>query len=275
MKSLACIAALILGLSGLVSCSTPAFLRDMLPPVYAYSSRLVPSGIADEEDGYTVNPDGSITFDQDGLRVTVRHLSDVALNELYPDVSFQGRFSANPFTYGNWRDPGLGYTPTRFTVFEVEVFNPVLPKAELFPDQTILRTSQGEEVRYYSINREQSDNSFEDYFTLIRGPGGNEQYRFDQRMSIVREELYRPDHQIFRGDDYRGYLVFQALNDEVTGVQLQINGFALQFDEANHATKTTDLLYHLDRKVDKRLLEGDDAQRARRRDWLLPLTAGS
>ena len=132
----------------------------------------------------------------------------------------------------------------------------MLAKVELYPAQAVLRTNRGEEFIYYSINREESINSFEDYFTLIRGPGGNEQYRFDQRMSIVREQLYRPDHQIFKGDDYSGFLVFAALEDEVASVELLIRGFALQFDEANHPVRTVDLAYHFDHRVEKEELTG-------------------
>lgn len=257
----------------LQGCSTPGFIYEILPPVYDYKSYLLPGEKAVEDPAYMANEDGSITFDQGGLRVTVRHLSDEELNRRYPDVSYQERFSANPFTYGNWRDPHLGYTPIRFTVFEIEVFNPVLPKVELFPAKTALRTNRGGELIYYSINREESENSFEDYFTFIRGPGGNEQHRFDQRMSIVREELYRPGHQVFKGGDYSGYLVFQVLGEEVESIELWIEGFALQFDEANHPSQTADLVYHFTRKVEKRELKGEEARRARQRDWVLPSSA--
>ncbi|NKB67431.1 MAG: hypothetical protein GKR89_10250 [Candidatus Latescibacteria bacterium] len=254
----------------LVGCSTPGFIHNVLPAVYDFNSYLVPGATPTGEEEYSANEDGSVTFDREGLRVTVRYLSDAELNDRYPDVSFQDRFSANPFTYGNWRDPHLGYTPNRFTVFEIEVYNPVLPKVELFPGQVGLRTSLGEEFIYYSINREDSDNSFEDFYTLIRGPGGNEQYRFDQRMSIVREELYRSERQVFKGGDYSGYLVFEALKPQVESVELHIDGFALQFDEANHPSQVTDLVFRFDRKADKRQLEGEEAVQARKRDWVLP-----
>jgi hypothetical protein len=133
----------------------------------------------------------------------------------------------------------------------------------------VLRTNRGEEFTYYSLNREVSENSFEVYYTLIRGPGGNEQYRFDQRMGIVREELYRPDHQVFKGVNYKGYLVFEGLKGEVKNVELGIYGFATQFDAANHPRQTIDLFFHLDHQVEKRELKGEEARRARQRDWIL------
>ena len=269
MKSFALHSGIVLAAVGLLGCATPQFVYDILPAVYEYKVELVPGVTVGEDPAYTANEDGSITFDKEELRVTVSYLRDDELNEFYSDVSFQERFSANPFTYGNWRDPDLGYTPSRFTVFEVEVFNPVLPKVELFPDQVQLLTDRGEDLPYYGINREESEYSFEDYYTLIRGPGGNEQYRFDQRMSIVREELYREEHQVFKGGDYSGYISFSALAEGVANVELRVKGFALQFDEANHPTVTVDLVFAFDMKVEKRELKGEEARLARQRNWVL------
>ena len=246
-------------------------LQGFLPPVYDYTSLLVPQDGG--EANYSANPDGSITYDEEGLRVTVRPLSDAELNERYRNVSYQDRFSANPFTYGNWRDPSLGYTPNRFTVFKVEVFNPVLPKVELSPDEVVMRTGEGEHLKFFGINREDSENSLEDYYTLNRGPGGNEQYRFDQRMGIIREELYRFDQQVFKGDDYSGFIVFQSLNADVTTIELLVTDFALQFDESNNPSKTTDLTFRFDRRIEQRRLEGEEERLARQRTWVLPATA--
>lgn len=257
----------------LTGCSTPGFLYDMLPPVYEYDSRLVPGRDAALDPAYTINEDQSITFNREGLRITVRSLADMDLNERYPGISYQGRFSANPFTYGNWRDPDLGYTPNRFTVFEVDVYNPVLPKVEVFPNRAVLGTDQGEEFTYYSVNREESENSFEEYYTFVRGPGGNEQHRFDQRMGIVRELLYRPDHRVFKGGDYDGYLVFQALREEVKSAELRFDGVAIQFDEADNPSHRIDIAFSFDRQVEKRELHGDEARRVRQRDWVLPRSA--
>ncbi|MFA6107599.1 MAG: hypothetical protein WDA75_02410 [Candidatus Latescibacterota bacterium] len=255
-------------------CAMPALMYDLLPPVYEYSSSLAPISDLATDAGYEASEASAIVYDREGLRITVRHLSDTELNRRYPSVSYQDRFAANPFTYGNWRDPRLGYTPNRFTVFEIEVYNPILPKVELFPGEARLRTDQGDEYGWYSVNREESDRSLEDYYTLIRGPGGNEQYRFDQRMGIVREELYRPGHQVFKGGTYRGYLVFAPLSDEVKGADLHLKRFATQFDEANDPTQTMDLSFRFTHQVEKRQLSGEEARRARRRDWVLPAAAG-
>ncbi|MDZ7372942.1 MAG: hypothetical protein ONB23_03135 [candidate division KSB1 bacterium] len=54
-------------------------------------------------------------------RLEVEPLPDGELNRRFLDVSFRGANSANPYTYGNWVDPELGYTPPRFAVFHVAV----------------------------------------------------------------------------------------------------------------------------------------------------------
>lgn len=264
---------LALGLLWLAGCAGRGAVERLLPPVYEYRSYLVGAGQGAESSAYVVNADSSVTFDRQGLRITARPLGDAELNRRYPDVSRKGSFSANPFTYGNWRDSRLGYTPVRFTVFEIEVFNPVLPKVEFYPEQTSLHTDQGDEYAYYAINREDSPTNFEDYYTLGRGAGGNDQYRFDQRMGIVREELYRSDHQVFKGDSYKGYLVFDPIREGVSTATLKVRNLALEFDEANHPSKTMDLVFQFDHRVAKRQLTGSEARRARQRDWILPSPA--
>lgn len=234
-------------------CSTPQFIKDLIPPKYDFRSYLVPaSGMG---EGYTVGEDGSVTFDREGLRIAVRYLSDDELNTRYPDVSYQGGFSANPFTYGNWRDPNLGYTPNRFTVFSVEVHNPVLPKVELDPAKVILMTDRGEELHWYAPSRGEAENNFEDYYVVLRGSSGNERYRFDKRMGIVREELYRPDHPVFKGWDYEGYIAFDPLPLAVKRVRMVMRDFVLRFDEFGHPLETMDVSFEFDRKMEIKKIE--------------------
>ena len=72
------LAAILLAVALLPGCISER-LRGFLPPVYEYTSLLVPDG--GEDAAYSVNPDGSMTYDEEGLRVTVRPLSDAELLE--------------------------------------------------------------------------------------------------------------------------------------------------------------------------------------------------
>ena len=240
----------------LVGCSTPEFIKKWLPPRYDYRSYLLPAPEMEGREGYTIGKERDLTFERKGLRVVVRYLPDDQLNTQYPDISYQGEFSANPFTYGNWRDPNLGYTPNRFTVFSVEVHNPALPKVDLSPRKVMLITDRGEELRWYAPSREVgSENDFEDYYGMRRGNTGNERYRFDQRMGIVRERLYRPEHPVFKGWDYEGYIVFDPLDPAVKRVKMVIYDFVLEFDEFDHPSKRMDVEFEFTRRREIRGIE--------------------
>ena len=242
-----------------VGCSShqlSEFIKDLIPPRYDYQSYLVPAPEMENREGYRVGEDGSVTFDRKGLRITVKYLSDKEMNAQFPDVSHLGKFSVNPFTYGNWRDPTLGYTPNRFTVFLVRVHNPVLPRVKLNPRKAILTTDRAEELTWYTPRREvESKNCFEDYYILRRGSTGNDMYRYDQRMGIVRQTAYHPEHPVFKGGDYEGYLAFDPLDPRVKKVRLTIRDFILRFDEFDHPSEMTDVEFGFARKIEIRRIE--------------------
>lgn len=225
-----------------------------IPPLYEYNVYLIPISGSGEGGRVTVEEDSSITFNREGLRINVRYMTDKELNARYPENSKQGEFSTNPFTYGNWIDPELGYTPNRFTVFLVTIHNPVLPKVELDPANVILKTDRGERLRYYGISKEEAENNFEEYYIYLRGPGGNERYRFEERMGIVKEELYRKDRKIFKGQDYHGFICFGPLHDEVKEVEMVIEDLVIRFDEFDLPVETINLSFKFKRVVEKRLV---------------------
>jgi hypothetical protein len=271
---------LILLLSVLTGCPTPGYLKKVIPPKYDYRSSLTPSllraGESDEmaekereqqrqetepvpirtETGtYTVEKDGSVTFDRGEVRVTLRYMNDAELNERYPKHSYRGEFSANPFTYGDWRDPRIGYTPNRFTVFSITVHNVALPKVQLDPGNVTLFTDRGDELTYYAIYQTEAKKSFENYYLALRGSSGNEIYRFEERMGIVRADLYRPDHRIFKGDDYSGLIAFDPLHPDVRKVRMVIRRFIVRFDAYNNPAETIDISFDFDRHVEKKQIE--------------------
>lgn len=226
-----------------------------IPPLYNYKVNLISvSGQGEgEETRVTIEEDSSITFNKEGLRINVRYLSDDELNARYPENSKKREFSTNPFTYGNWVDPVLGYTPNRFTVFLISIHNPVLPKTELDPARVALWTDRGERLNYYGISKEESDNNFEEYYIYLRGPGGNERYRFEERQGIIKEELYRKDRKVFKGQDYHGFIVFAPLHDDVKEVELRIDDFVTRFNEFNLPSQMIDIKFKFQRTVIKTL----------------------
>ena len=88
-------------------------------------------------------------------------MTDQELNQLYASNSNKGQFSTNPYTYGDWLDISLGYTPPRFIVFRVDLYNYTLPKIELVPDKAVCIVDQKQKLFPYGLYRSvNSYNSF-------------------------------------------------------------------------------------------------------------------
>ena len=223
----------------------------LTPPAIFYNSYLVPQSVQSSSDSYIVEEDGVVTYSLPGLRIRVEYMTDEALNREFPDDSYRGRFSTNPYTYGNWIDPVLGYIPNRFTVFRITVSNDTYAKVLLDPLTAVLRTDLGEALHSFGIPSYSPHESFERYYRSIRGQSGNEFYRFDTRMGNVRSSAYLEDTRVFKGESYSGMLAFSPLDEEVTRVQLTLEDFVLKFDASGQPLETMDILFEFDRKIDK------------------------
>jgi hypothetical protein len=230
-------------------CSVP---KSILPEKVIYNSCLIPNEEFAEKGAYSIDEDGTMNYNLEGVKVAAKYLTDTELNEMFPEDSYRKEFSSNPFTYGNWVDPQLGYTPNRFTVFLVTAYNILLPKVELDPAKTVLLTDTGDEFRYYGVGLADAENNFELYYSPTKGWSGNERYIYEQRMGIVRAKLYRRDQKIFRDDKYSGFVVFDLLPEDVKSVEFTINDFIIGFDEADQPTRKVDITYKFDRKIEKK-----------------------
>ena len=212
-------------------------------------SLLVPQA-AQSEAGYTVAEEGSITYQTEGLRVVVEPMSDAALNQLFPEESSMGEYSINPYTFGDYVDPDVGYVRNRFTVFRVTVYNQGLAKVELDPLQALLTTDRlGEVLQAYGILAGAAPRTFEAYYRARRRPSGNEYYRFNMRMGIVRSNNYGVDEKIFKGESYGGFIVFDPLDDAVRQVRLLLRDFVLKFNAFDMPLETVDLEFAFQRRI--------------------------
>lgn len=192
---------------------------------------------------YRLREDGTISYQEEGLRIDVRSLSDEDLNRRFPEDSSQGKYSTNPYTYGDWIDPDQGYIPKRFTVFEVSVYNYTHAKVELDPIAVVLRTDRQETLHSYGISLLSSPHgkSLERYYRSRRGQSGNEYYRFDFRMGVLRSTYYGQDELIFKGENYNGFIVFDPLHPDVKKVRFLIRDFVHKFDGFGRPLATKDL----------------------------------
>ncbi len=210
---------------------------------------------AGEEGSYVVQENGNISWELSGLRIEVDHMTDAELNELFPEESVRGKYSTNPYTYGNWVDTRMGYTPNRFTVFKVTVFNRTLPKVMLNPLAAVVETDQGQFLRSYGITSASPYQNFENYYRSRRGQSGNEFYRFELRMGMVRSYNYEENQPIFKGENYGGFIVFDPVYSETKEVVLTLEDFVLRFGAFDAPAEVRDLRFDFRHQVEERVLQ--------------------
>ena len=222
----------------------------LFPSKIHYNSYMVPMEVGQGES-YRTEEDGSISYAVEGLRVNAKFMTDAELNALLPEDSNRGRYSTNPYTYGDNIDGDVGYTPNRFTTFRISVFNQTFPKVQLNPIEAVLLTDQDEVLHSYGIPSKSPYDSFERYYRGLRGQSGNEFYRFEIRMGHVRSLNYAEGQPIFKGENYNGLIAFDSLDPGVKRVRLVLNEFALKFDEFGTPLEAIYSRFDFGRRIEK------------------------
>lgn len=232
----------------------------LFPPAIKHETLLTSTieeadSTTDAAERYVLAEDGTVSWEFSGLRVEVDHMSDEELNEIFPDESTKGKYSTNPYTYGDWVDPRLGYTPNRFTVFKVTVYNRTFPKVMFSPLAAVLETDRGQYLRAYGITSASPNENFENYYRSRRGQSGNEFYRFELRMGTVRSYNYEEDQPIFKGENYGGYIVFDPIYPETKDVELTLKNFVLRFGAFEAPVESRDLRFVFAHRVEERVIQ--------------------
>lgn len=236
----------------LLSCTALVAVGCIIfPPKIHFSSFMVPTARDQQDEAYRTEPDSSISYAVEGLRLNVRYLTDAELNKLLPEDSVRGKYSTNPYTYGDYIDRDVGYTPNRFTTFRISVFNQTFAKVEFDPLAAVLHTDQGEVLHAYGIPSTSPHNSFERYYRSLRGQSGNEFYRFEVRMGHVRSLNYAENQPVFKGEKHSGLIAFDALDPEVKRVRLVLKEFAIKFDEFGNVIESINCQFDFDRHTEK------------------------
>lgn len=192
-----------------------------------------------------------VIYDRKDFKIEIKYLTDYHLNTFeFPDQSQSGQYSTNPFTYGNWIDPEVGYTPNRFTVFKVSIYNYAGGKINFDPENCFLYTDRGDFL--YSYGREEKNSryaSLEAYFKKRKGSSGVDDDVFESRMGTVRRTVHFLGKPVFRGDVRDGLIVFDPLVDDVEQVKLVLNDFILGYDENNQPSEFATLSFYFRRTV--------------------------
>ncbi len=225
----------------------------LYPPEIRYNSLLVPNN-THEDLAFSIDEETSeFQYDLGGTTISIKYMTDAELNELFPEQSNQGVYSTNPYTFGNWVDPSLGYTPNKFTVFQISIVNRSFAKMSLDPRSCELYTDLGEVFYSYttSVAAARHGNSFEEYYKTRRGQSGNEHYRYEMRLGMVRGKNYGLDEMVFRGDSYSGLVTFDALRPDVKKVRIVLNDIVYRFDAFNRPSDMVTVYYDFDRIIEK------------------------
>ena len=175
-----------------------------LPPDLVYEVAFAPRPQQLAEEDFYFDPEDSTTvFQRGGFRLKLRHLGDRQLNEEYARFTYREP-NLNPFTYGRDRDLDLGYSPPRFTVFEMTVVNQTFPKVMVDPARMTLLTDRGDRFQYWSVRKRDAPNSFEAYYMERRGQGGNEEHYLQRKTRNRARVPVQAEHLRLQGGELLG-----------------------------------------------------------------------
>ena len=207
--------------------------RSFSGPVQAASERV-------QGEGAAVMDDGTVRHSVGRLEIAVRPMTDAELNRQFPTASEE---RVNPYTYGDWQPSGESWTPSRFTLFRLNVKNYEFPKMEVDPLKAEIVASNGRRYRPFTMLE------LENYYTRYAiGYAGNTYARFDERKDILTKTLYQK-LPIFSGQEQVGYIVFPPLHPDVERFSVHLKEVVLKFDFRNEPLETRDLSFHFRREL--------------------------
>lgn len=202
-----------------------------------------------KDSGYSISADGqAMIYDAKNWKIEVRYMSDYQLNTFeFPEESKDREFSGNPFTYANWIDPTLGYTPLRFTVFKVSIYNYTSTKINIDPELAVLETERGDKFKAYAREKKNAKNfSIEEYYQKRKGSAGVQDDVYETRMGIARRTMLSFGKPIYKGDSREGLIVFDPIVESISKMKVTIKNFILSYDENNEPSEFKDLTFYFE-----------------------------
>jgi len=200
-----------------------------------------------EDSSYFVSKDGKMVgYNAKSWKLEIRYMSDFQLNNYeFPDESGKFEASGNPYTYANWIDPSIGYTPRRFSVFKVTIYNYTNSKINFDPEASLLVTDRGDKLNAYAREKKNAKFfSMEEYYQKRKGTSGLEDEVFETRMGIVRRTMLAYGKPIYKGDSRDGLIVFDPVSDNIGKLKLSIDKFVTSYDENNDPAEFANLEFY-------------------------------
>ena len=217
-----------------------------------------------EDSSYFVSKDGKMVgYNAKSWKIEVRYMSDFQLNTYeFPDESRAFDNSGNPYTFANWIDPAVGYTPRRFSVFKVTIYNYTNSKINYDPEASLLLTDRGDKLNAYAREKKNAKfYSMEEYFQKRKGTSGLDDEVFETRMGIVRRTMLTYGKPIYKGDTRDGLIVFDPIMDNIEKLKITIDNFVVGYDENNDPADFVDLEFYFKQVVvpkEERIVVDDD-----------------
>ena len=224
-----------------------------------YATQLKPLGEDKQGASHKVADDGTVTFTQGRLDVSLRPMTDEELNRQFSALSRAGAHSTNPYTFGDSKVFRTDETPQRFTVFRLKVQNYEYPKVFINPAKIFLTTSNGR--KYYALSLAQLRVYFRRYLqggaelnTEYYVPG-NENEEQNNRETTLNRTLF-PAEQIFSAQEKEGYVVFQPLAPDVDQVTVHIPDTVVRFDYKGDPSEYIEITSHFGREIGRQYPDG-------------------
>jgi hypothetical protein len=202
------------------------------------------------DTSYQIGKDSmTIVYNRGSFKVEIKYMSDYQLNNYeFPEESKGGIYSTNPYTYGDWVDPELGYTPNRFTVFKVSIYNYTAPKINFDPENAILLSDRGDRFIAYGLDAKTSKfHSLEEYYRARKGSSGIDEEVFEARMGIARRTMLTYGRPLYKGDSREGLIVFDPLSEGVKKIKVTLKNFIVGYDENNVPSDFIDINFYFKR----------------------------
>jgi len=216
-----------------------------------YAEDLKPVSEAEQGANKTVADDGTVSYRQARLEISLRPMTDAELNRQFSAYSNEGADSRNPYTFGNSTYFRTGDTPQRFTVFRAFISNYEYPKVYLDPKQVYITTANGR--KYYALTRDQLSIYYRRY--VQGGSGGNApgvsgvaHSVWKERDGILRRTMFI-DEQVFSAQESEGFLVFKPLAPDVDELTVHIPDVVVRYDYKGDAVEVVDVEMRFERKI--------------------------
>lgn len=238
----------------MLKCFTPLLLVGLIFPSCSYryyAEDLKPLSEAEQGANKTVADDGTVSYTQARLEISLRPMTDAELNRQFGAYSNEGADSQNPYTFGNSTYFRTGDTPQRFTVFRVYVSNYEYPKVYLDPKKIYITTPNGR--KYYALRFEQLSIYYRRYVGSGVGGGepgmpGNALKVLKERESILRRTMF-PDEEVFSAQENEGYVVFKPLASDVEELTVHIPDVVVRFDYKGDPIEDVDIAMYFEREI--------------------------